>query len=345
MDMDDLKKKIQSFFGDGLVTIIGTGLSIAEGIPGMRELQDYLQQEISKEKKLIKQWTPINDLLTTGTGLEAALLKSPPNSDLESTIVDLTAQYILPYEKKVIEEVIEKGRLLRFARLLKYMLKPNNGIAVITTNYDRLIEIASECAGLAVDTMFWGHHLCKFSPKESRFSLCRGINRLKGTKNVKLDYKEFVKIYKPHGSLDWYQMANNPIRSHFDMDLPRLIITPGLNKYFNGYDRPFDKHREKANDEIDRASRYLIIGYGFNDMHLETHLQAQIMAGKPALIITYQLTEKARELVKRCKNIITITADDSGNDTVITMDGEEKIVKLKKLWDINVFINEVFEPW
>jgi hypothetical protein len=66
-----------------------------------------------------------------------------------------------------------------------------------------------------------------------------------------------------------------------------------LNKFRSGYESPFDKHRERANEEIDRASRFLILGYGFNDDHLETHLKPKLRAGRPTLLITLQVSEAA----------------------------------------------------
>ena len=46
------------------------------------------------------------------------------------------------------------------------------------------------------------------------------------------------------------------------------MITPGVNKYRAGYNSPFDKHRDLANDYIKNAGRLLVVGYGFNDAHL-----------------------------------------------------------------------------
>ena len=42
MELDALKKRLQEHLTDGLVTIVGSGLSIAEGIPGMGELASHL---------------------------------------------------------------------------------------------------------------------------------------------------------------------------------------------------------------------------------------------------------------------------------------------------------------
>jgi hypothetical protein len=42
MMLDEIKKHLQGHFTDGLVTVIGSGLSCAEGLPGMGELADHL---------------------------------------------------------------------------------------------------------------------------------------------------------------------------------------------------------------------------------------------------------------------------------------------------------------
>ncbi len=83
----------------------------------------------------------------SGTDLETALLSHAPTDQVEAAIVALTADLILADEAKVLSEVLNSGRCLRFSKLLKHMLKPNSGIPIITTNYDRLIEVAVECEG------------------------------------------------------------------------------------------------------------------------------------------------------------------------------------------------------
>jgi hypothetical protein len=42
VELHDLKIRLQQHLSDGLVTIIGSGLSCAEGLPGMQELADHL---------------------------------------------------------------------------------------------------------------------------------------------------------------------------------------------------------------------------------------------------------------------------------------------------------------
>jgi len=58
MKEGDIKKRIQEHFTDGLVTIVGSGLSVDAGLPGMQELGRFLFEVIPKrcEGELANQW-------------------------------------------------------------------------------------------------------------------------------------------------------------------------------------------------------------------------------------------------------------------------------------------------
>jgi hypothetical protein len=224
------------------------------------------------------------------------------------------------------------------------MLKPNTGVPVITTNYDRLLEIGAECAGLGADTMFVGRNVGILNERESTLSFCRDYRKASRRGELQLIYRHRVVILKPHGSLDWFLLNGEPVCCPYPLDAPRLIITPGLNKYRTGYDRPFDLHRERANREIDKAARYLIIGYGFNDNHLETHLAAQLRSGKPALVLTQTLSLSGQHLIAQCDNAIAITSDPTKGSgaCVITSKGAD-FIPGPSIWDVGVFAKEILQ--
>ena len=46
METNDIKKNIQRFFDQGTVTIVGSGLSCAEGISGMKALSKKLIEDV-----------------------------------------------------------------------------------------------------------------------------------------------------------------------------------------------------------------------------------------------------------------------------------------------------------
>lgn len=345
LSFHDIALHLQNHFSDGLVTIVGSGLSCAEGLPGMGALSTHLEQVVGpnlneNDADLWKNILP--DIQSIG--LEAALLAKAPTEALEIAISNATAELIAAHEKKVIEEVFSGTRILRFSKLLKQMLKHSNGIPVVTTNYDRLIEIAVEEAGLGVDTMFVGQFAGIFHEKESRYSFCRDVSLRK--KQVYKVYKDRVNLYKPHGSLDWYHRAGKPIRYSGDLSIPRLIITPGLNKFRNGYESPFDRHRERANQAIDEASRFLIVGYGFNDQHLETHLTPMIKSGKPTLLLTHTLSDNAKLLAQSYSNVVSLEnhIEKGVSGTAVIVERESTFLPEMSIWDVGEFVGKVLQP-
>lgn len=346
MDLHQVKTRLQQHLSDGLVTIVGSGLSCAEGLPGMGELADHLCAAVDSglAGADLAAWIEIAPLIKT-KGLEAALLEKAPSAALEAVIATATAGRIVERERAVITEVFAGTRILRLTRLIPHLLKPSAGVPIITTNYDRLVEIAAEEAGLGVDTMFIGRFAGTLNERESRLSFCREVTLKKG--KATFHYQSRALVCKPHGSLDWYLRNGTPV--HYPGDLPgaaRLIITPGQNKFRNGYDSPFDHHRNRANDAIDRASRYLIIGYGFNDDHLETHLSPAIRAGKPTLLMTYELSAAAEALALGHANVIALDRANHGgtNGTRVIIDKQQVFFPGLALWDVQSFISEVLEP-
>lgn len=74
--MNDIKKYVQDFFQDGTVTIIGSGLSIAEGLSSMNNLADELKRSMTSSLKKVEdkeKWRQINEQFNKGIGLEQAL--------------------------------------------------------------------------------------------------------------------------------------------------------------------------------------------------------------------------------------------------------------------------------
>jgi hypothetical protein len=264
------------------------------------------------------------------------------SEELESQIIRCTADLISSAEVQIIEEIIGKGRKLRLSQLLRVIPKMNTGIPIITTNYDRLIEIAAETSGLGVDSLFSGSYLANLNPDMSRMNFCKS-SAWKG-KTVRFAYKDRIILLKPHGSLDWFQRGSDPIRCSYSLGLPRLMITPGLNKYKNGYNRPFDVHREKANQLIDKASKLLIVGYGFNDDHLETHLKSKIISGTPTLILSRTLTPNCKKVISDSPFAFAIERKSGPSDNESHVHSQKGVETFdKNLWDLGSFIREAFE--
>ena len=128
-------------------------------------------------------------------------------------------------------------------------------VVVVTTNYDRIAEYAAEVLAIPYFTGFSHGHLKKWN------------SRWRST-------SKHIRIYKVHGSLDWFENALSvavglPLRSDIPAQHVPLIVPPSNNKYEQTYHNPFHTILYQAEDEIRKASAFFCIGYGFNDSHVQ----------------------------------------------------------------------------
>lgn len=340
MDYNELVKFVQGHFTDGLVLVIGSGLSCAEGIPGMPELAAHLcSRATALAGADAMLWSQIKVTIDAKEGLEAALLKHAPTDTLEAWIAQGASELLMPKEREIIGAVLRGERTLRLTTFLAKILKPTSGLPILTPNYDRLIEVACEMAGFHVDTTAVGQYAGVFDHTRSCMGSCRGITTR--AKITVLDHFPRAIVLKPHGSFDWYKSGNDARRCSLDLDAERLIITPGLNKYRAGYDSPFDKHRDLANDYIKQAGRLLIVGYGFNDDHLQTHLLKRIQDGTPTLILNQSVSTKVEEIAKTSPRCVCLSKPKAWSGVAMVTNGHQFEQKGHDLWDMGVLAKEL----
>ncbi len=342
--LDKLKKEIQSFFDKGTVTIVGSGLSCAEGISGMKGLSErlikYVPSELNSQDEI--EWSKVNKALNDGLDLESALQMTKVSSEVEKQIIKHSYELISSEDKNVFIDIIKRGRKLIFCEYLSKFNLDIYDLVVITTNYDLLIEYACESKGYAYLDSFCGGIISKY------------ILNSQGTQNSRIDCmkrsfvnnsstKHHIKIYKPHGSINWKYINDTLYKiNHMDCGTP-CIITPGSNKYEKGYNPPFDFHIGKMGQEIDSAKRLVFIGYGFNDNHLETHLVNN--KDKPKLIVAKALSNNAKKIIEDSQNTIALEENIVEGGTVGTkvyIDNQTYEIKDKKIWDLKELIKEIF---
>ncbi len=340
MDYNALVEFVQEHFTDGLALVIGSGLSAAEGIPGMTALATHLSNGAGVLTGTdATLWNQIKAVLDADEGLEAALLKQPPSDTLEVWIAQRTCELLMPKEREVISSVLRGDRSLRLTTFLAKVLKPTNGLPILTPNYDRLIEVACEMAGFHVDTTAVGHYAGSFDHTRSCMGSCRGITTR--AKTTVLDHFPRAIVLKPHGSFDWYQSGNDARRCGLDLDAERLMITPGINKYRAGYNSPFDKHRDLANDHINRAGRLLVVGYGFNDDHLQTHLVKRIQDGTPTLILNKSASPKVEQLAEESPRCVCLSKPTAWAGVTMVTKGHQFEHQGHDFWDLGVLAKEL----
>jgi hypothetical protein len=337
----ELKKHLQGFFSDGLVAMVGLGHSASYGLPTMpalayalRERMPELLDDVEKD-----EWEKVATALENDTGLETALDEMPAESIVVPKVIAASAEAILGAEDAAMERISADPERYPMARLLR-LLGFNGTAQIITTNYDRLIEVAAEISGFLVDTGFYGCHHGRFDPAASHEALASRVTVRRDKRRMSFSHRPHLRLAKPHGSLDWYQGPAGAFHCPYPLTLPRLMITPGEGKYKAGYEPPFDHHINLGNGMIDRAKALLAIGFGFNDPHLQTHLNTRITAGMPTLILTRTLTSSALALVETNPAVTSLERIDDGG-TRVRRAGEMAEFDDLEIWQLEDFLREV----
>ena len=319
--------------------IIGTGLSILYKIPGMKDLTEHLDKEIKKvsETDLKKMWVDRYINIKT-KGLEAGLVNlSQEENKLVDFIKTSTAEYILKSEEKLHDSIIKRDT--GFSRLLAYLRGTvtikNKVIDIMTPNYDRVIEIVCDKLGIGVINGFYGSLYGKFDR-----------NLLKHpTQTYNCATKIWVRLYKPHGSINWVNENENEYLTNDYFELSQKIkyieiVTPGSSKYRESMiNNTFRCMREEFNDLLNPSGNYslLFYGYGFNDDHFDTALFDSFQ--KNVLILSRDVKLEILNKALERKNI-TVFYHENGEEYMIYK-AKKYMIDLS-LWDIDKFADIFF---
>jgi len=343
LDLPQVKRLLQDHLQEGLLLVVGTGLSIAEGIPGMWPLGEHLKSVIPEYLKDAPdpEWDVVVAALNAGDHLETAMAKANLKATTINVIVDTTAKLILEKELEVFDLVLSGSKTLPFTVFIKHLFKAGKQFNLITPNYDRLIELATEAAGIGVDTRFVGHLMGSSNPKRSADSHRESYSV---GKNVMLRAVSNLRIYKPHGSLDWFEVNGAIVKSSFNTGRTPIIITPGASKYRESFRWAFDDQRTAGNKSVAASTRFMFIGYGFNDDHLEQQLCPNLKLTKPTIILSKHLTENAEKIIKNSVGLqvigICAVSDTDLRTRIISSSGDELIVN-EQFWNLDGFNQEV----
>jgi SIR2-like domain len=343
LNLSTVKRQIQDHLEEGLMLVVGSGLSLAEGIPGMGQLATHLKKVVPSRiiAKPDSGWGSVVRELDTGNHLEGALAKTTLLPNTVDIIIEETAVFIRAAETVVIKEVTAGRKELAFTAFAKHLFKAGKRFHLLTPNYDRLIEFATEAAGIGVDTRFvgalYGHPEPRLSGEMFREPYVNG-------RTVGLRHIPHLCIYKPHGSLDWFNVYGKILRCPIDLDIAPLIITPGASKYRESFRWAFDDQRSAGNLEMARAKRFMFIGYGFNDEHLEQHACPDLTFTRDTIILARSLSDNAKRAVQNSFGVSVLalsTVSKTDDRTLITSSSGESIVVNEPLWNLNGFNKEI----
>lgn len=353
---DELMRYIQGFISTDSLLFIGSGISAAEGIAGMPKLGETLKKLVpdkindsDNKQDLQKKWKRIDKDLSSGAGLESVLLKemdniSRTNDELLNMIKDISWSLIFKNDQQVLDDLLRGNRTLRLSKFIKKFNYENGQLFIITTNYDRLVEYALDDLNITVNTLFSDGALPRFDKnsalkRDQNYVLSR--NRFRPQKRY-----AYALLLKPHGSISWMEnKKNGNIVSSLSLsNKSPCIITPGGTKYQQGYKFPFNQIIPLMNDQINSKNRYIFLGYGFNDAHLENQLREPTNRKKPWLIITKSFPDN-HEILNQLDDYVLIkqSAETTKGSTIIYKKNNilQKYETEDELWDIQCLTEKI----
>lgn len=312
MELDTLLKLIQDWTNRVPVIILGSGASVPYSLPSMWTLGEHLKNSISfTEPDDISQFEEFKSTLDKVKDLETTLLQIQLRPNVLEKVIFETWGLVNKYDIEAFENILENKIEFPLAELITHLLmSAQRKVSIVTTNYDRLAEYAASFSNAFICTGFSQNFIGHFSKSIHQQDLTR-LNGFRGQ----------VNIWKVHGSLDWFKSKEEtdrqlPYRSTIPKDHRPLIVTPGLSKYYETQLEPFRTIFTEADNEIEKATSFLCIGYGFNDIHVQPKLIAQIKSGKPIIVITKEITPKTKQSIidAGCKQYILIE-EANGKDS------------------------------
>ncbi|WP_155966684.1 SIR2 family protein [Paenisporosarcina sp. TG-14] len=308
------------------VIVLGSGASAAYGIAGMTELADYLIKKIVPSDSEKDQWELFKGELRKGTDLEQALHLIDLSSNLETEIILITRELISTKDLEIRRQVAMNEIDLPLSRLLNYLnVTTSPCIKLVTTNYDRLAEYAIDQASLNPYAGFEGHYIKRFNGQ---------IRREVRKTNT-------VEVLKVHGSIDWYLSSDLRVMSlpddfHGISELTPVMITPGKGKYQHTHDDPFRSLITRVDELFAKSKSILIIGFGFNDAHIQPKLLDKMRTTQtPILIISKELTVKAREFIKSNIHAKILGIEEYKTGSKIVFPNTDDIEVEDSIWDLN----------
>lgn len=333
---------------EGTLLTVGSGMSCAEGIPGMSELASELEKQIPKvidvdDGQENDIWSKVQADLLKGVDLETSLNINHSTEKLDQKIKEVTFSFLNEKNCSIIEEALCKNWSFKISSIINALFPRNSQeLTVITTNYDLLIEFSCFLNNIDVDSMFYGSTILSFGTGNYAYRhLKKSANKKKHS--IVKDCN-FVKLLKPHGSLNWRllptgQIVMDPINTKENVE----IIIPGVSKFERERREPYNEIYNLCNKSIDSSERYIFLGYGFNDKDMQDHYENAKNKEKPILVITKEITNNIRELFESRETIMLIYEATDGAKIEYKRKDLNKIELevAQRLWDVEEMIKVV----
>ncbi len=349
---------LRDFFRGKPFLFFGTGMSCAlDSRFGMNALKDALVAAMESRNLTDTQeieWHSVNSALQNGNDLESALnLVSDPN--LIKVLTEITGSFVAGIDQefayRIAQGLVEWPVVRLLKKLVDTLPEGDRILHALTPNYDMLCEYACDYAGIPYANGFSGGVERKMDWKAADCSL-RTVERViygRRSQNI-CKHKKHIRIYKVHGSLNYFFHRNAVIENNAWIWNPpefavRVMITPGLSKY-----QTLQQYRQEllqsADTAINRATHFLFLGYGFNDNHLEEYIKRKLVSQAcHGLIVTQDSNSRIESLLGQSTNLWLVCktkhTDPGGTRIFNKQYADWLVLPGKRLWDIGEFTKRI----
>ena len=321
------------------VIVLGSGASVPVGLPGMDALANHLKCSMKAkmgtgpDEELVKKF--VSRLVDIG--LESALQEVNLNERLSDHIVKETWELICKADLNAFDAVLHNTNHLPLARLYRHLFNSTHRtISVVTTNYDRLAEYAADASGFCHYTGFSYGHLRRRQSPPSRLSLKLGSEQART-----------VDIWKVHGCLDWFTDQNSSVvalttATTIPSEFHPAIVTPGIEKYQLAHTEPFRSIIAGADAALARATAYLCIGFGFNDMHIQPKLLERWRSGQALLVVlAKKLSKSIKDILRDANELHYLALEEANSGTLLWSNGHPngQLLSDVHLWRLPDFLD------
>jgi hypothetical protein len=350
------KSRPTLLLGSGSSISTGISLNLRPNFPSMNDLTKRFCDSIETDGFSTDEIIVYNMLQKEYDGickkegqfnLESFLADHPLRRDSKfiQQILEHTAEAFKEPHKaltKILEQ--EPSHLYPVRKMLESLIKSLPAaypeLHVITPNYDLLVEYSADLIRTPCLTGFCGGIIRHWNPEI-------GFNQPSINRNGKPYLMRRLRLIKPHGSFAWYQSKTDPevIIENFALrelngEWQRHMIVPGPTKYEGALKNVCRDHMRYMDQAFVKARSLLVIGYGFNDSHLEEGLKRGLSRGIPTIYVTKELSDTAIEsFVVPYHNVTCITSD--GLDGSLVYCGDTQIdCPGENLWMLDRFVKE-----
>lgn len=331
---DGILKVAQECLSRVPVIVLGSGASLAYGVGGMSDLQSHLVKTIVPDTGESDIWEKFKDALAATHDLEKSLHQVQLPESLERKVVAATRQLVIAGDRALLSRLATGKLSLPHSRLFRHLLTTTHRrITVVTTNYDRVAEYATDAAETSHSSGFAGCYL-------------RSFDSARLTTTPPADARQ-VDVLKVHGSLDWFIDENERcVALPDDLLTPAgympLMVTPGTGKYLATHMEPFRSIITASDKAFAEARSILCVGYGFRDMHIQPKLTKRAITDRvPVVVLARTLTPEARKFLTHCKHSSVLGLEQSGaGSTAYTNDAPGGIFIDRPIWQFEEFLRE-----